>query len=507
MNELQIELEKIKQEAEDKITRLVLIEKELLDKENKLKLVADDIAKNIGDVIVKDLFLNFFKKPYFLKKEGKNKVLVIVPKFIKDFQVGWLLYEKENYYVYQLDQYSSWLGDVPTELLNEIDFKKEIEATVEQDMIFYELGQKENIKAKLKHHIKDIEDTQARIIKGHEFDIIADMIKNGCIPYKPKPISETDRRKPIVKFELREYQKPAFEKFEQNGAVGLFYPTGSGKSFLAMACIDILKGKKLILAPSLSILEQWTHYIEKNLPEYKDEIELSTYQGYRVKDQEYILTIYDECHRLPANTFSRMAFIKTKYRLGLSASPFREDNRTDYVFALTGFPMGLNWKKYMETVKRSYHPIYVHIVKNNTSKIKKAWNIWNPDKKTIVFTHSIDLGKQLERKFNTTIFKGNSITVPFVYGETKNRLETLKNYNTSILSSVGDMGISISNLERIIEVDFLGGRSEALQRTGRLMHSEKAGRHDMIMTESEFQTQKKKIWTLEEKGFTVKLMS
>jgi hypothetical protein len=71
------------------------------------------------------------------------------------------------------------------------------------------------------------------------------------------------------------------------------------------------------------------------------------------------------------------------------------------------------------------------------------------------------------------------------------------------MSRVGDVGVSVKDLEQIIEVDFLyGSRQQQLQRTGRLMHSEEAERHDIIMTEQEVRDYGKRIWALQEKGFT-----
>lgn len=45
-----------------------------------------------------------------------------------------------------------------------------------------------------------------------------------------------------------------------------------------------------------------------------------------------------------------------------------------------------------------------------------------------------------------------------------------------------------------------------LQRTGRLMHSDEAERHDIIMTEGEMQKFGKRLWALQEKGFTIKVL-
>jgi len=43
----------------------------------------------------------------------KNSVLIAVPKFIENFQVDWLYKDTGSYYIYEVNQYSRWLGDVP----------------------------------------------------------------------------------------------------------------------------------------------------------------------------------------------------------------------------------------------------------------------------------------------------------------------------------------------------------------------------------------------------------
>jgi hypothetical protein len=50
-------------------------------------------------------------------------------------------------------------------------------------------------------------------------------------------------------------------------------------------------------------------------------------------------------------------------------------------------------------------------------------------------------------------------------------------------------------------------KSEADDRLGRLMHSESDDiRHDIIMTEREISSYGKRLWSLQEKGFTVKVV-
>ena len=83
----------------------------------------------------------------------------------------------------------------------------------------------------------------------------------------------------------------------------------------------------------------------------------------------------------------------------------------------------------------------------------------------------------------------------------------MRDNQVCVVSRVADEGVSIDNLQRLIEVDFLyGSRAQSTQRTGRLMHSAKAEQHDIIMTHKEFESYGKRIWVLQEKGFHVKVI-
>lgn len=498
INEIRTELEQLQKETKSKLEKLKFMEKEMLEHDKSIKRVADSIDPKIEKLVEKENFIQFFKKPYAILPQGKNKILVAVPKFIKNFQPGWLFKETETYYLYQLDQYSAWLGDVPNELLKEINFEKEFEANIIDDRIYFSPEEKERIKKKLGKHINDLTDNSARIMKGHEFTIIADMVEAGNLPFKPSKVIAEDKRVGSGDIKLRPYQVPAYEKFLETGAIGLFHPTGSGKSFITLHAFNQIKGPKLVVVPSRSLVEQWAYLIETHLPDYKNEIEISTYQGFRNTDKKYSLVAYDECQRLPANSFSKLALIDTKYRIGLSASPHREDGRESYIFALTGYPVGLNWQEYMKTTGWKYHPINVHVTNTEHNKILKAIKLVDLKRKTMVFCDRIELGKTLATKLG----------VPFIYGDSKNRLETMQNNQVCVVSRVMDLGISVKDLKHVVEVDFLfGSRQQELQRTGRLMHSlEKDTRHDIIMTQNELDSYGKRLWSLQEKGFKIKVL-
>ena len=491
------QLEELQEDISQKLLLVKSIDKDLKQQEKNIEYASEVISNKLGNNVESGRFLNFFKKPYVTTSNGKNSILVFVPKFIKGFQVGWLNREDETYYVYELNQYSSWLGDVPKDLLELIDFKKEIDGYVDGDRIKFNVNHRDIVKKKFGRILTDFTEDSARITRGNSFDVIAGMIDNGCLPFRPRQVIQSDLRESNL-IKLRDYQKLAYKKFLQTGAVGVFYPTGAGKSFIAMHCIETIKGRKALIVPTRTLADQWQYYIETYIPNFKNEITISTYQGFKDFDGDYALMIFDEAQRLPANTFSRLSVVSTKYRLGLSASPHREDKRESYIFALTGFPIGLNWQEYMTKTKKSYFPVDVISVKYQSQKIKKVEELLQ-NKKTIIFCDSINLGKQIS----------NKLKIPHVYGETNNRVQIIKDNLVTVVSRVGDLGISIDDLERIIEVDFLfGSRQQELQRLGRLMHSNKKDLlHYIIMTEQELQQHSKRLWALREKGFHVRISS
>jgi len=181
-----------------------------------------------------------------------------------------------------------------------------------------------------------------------------------------------------------------------------------------------------------------------------------------------------------------------------SASPYREDGRHSYIFALTGFPIGLNWQDLMKLLGKKYHDINVYIFDTMEQKIRFATNLVAKDTKTLLFVDKIEIGERL----------ANILGVPFIHGATKNRIEIAKESKVFIASRVMELGISIKDLEHIIEVDFLfGSKREEIQRTGRLFHSKskETKKHDILMTREEFEAYGKRLHGLVEKGFKINL--
>jgi DNA excision repair protein ERCC-3 len=184
--------------------------------------------------------------------------------------------------------------------------------------------------------------------------------------------------------------------------------------------------------------------------------------------------------------------------MGLSATPYREDQRNELIFALTGYPIGLDWKWLMNAGIVKKPKVRVIIAANESGKITALDTLLkdNNRSKTLIFCDSIATGKRLATRYN----------LKFIYGNSKNRLITATNENTFIISRVGDEGISLDNLERVIEFAFLfGSRRQELQRLGRLFHSSFQGEHIILMTKEELILYKKRLLSIYEKGIDVKI--
>jgi DNA excision repair protein ERCC-3 len=337
------------------------------------------------------------------------------------------------------------------------------------------------------------------------FSLILELLHDGILPFSPRPVEEDDRRPLNVRFTPREYQVEAFKRFMELGAVGLFWAPGVGKTYLACMVMAAIKGRKLIIVPTATLREQWQEAIRSltYLPE--GEYEVQTYQ-YAVRyydkySQGLSLVIYDECQSLPANTFSRLAAIKAKYRLGLSATPFREDGRVDLIFALTGFPLGLSWDTFFQLGLIRKPIIKLYVTGSMKEKLELVMKLAREAKgKTLIYSDSLDLGHRLAEELG----------LEFVHGDTpaKRRLELLKAEKV-VVSRVADEGLDLTKIQAIIEADFLmGSRRQELQRVGRLLHSHlKAGtRHYIVMTDEELALYGKRLYGLYSKGFDVEVI-
>ena len=470
---------------------------------NKRRTEYQDKLKNISEQLQftqfeEKSFTKFLSEPYAILPTGKTEEwFVVIPKFIK-MNLGWLDFSTHTYNIFKINKFANWLGEIPEEIQKKFKFKPKLPLKVFDGMVLTGEQHQEETWGRYSGFLTRREGKdKLRIKKGQEFKLIAKLIDDGILPFIPKPLEESDSRTPNVKFKLRDYQNDAWNKFKETGAVGIYWSFSAGKTFFGMYASASIKGKKLIIVPTRTLVEQW----KRRLSEYtyiSEEIEIVTYRAFdKVKNKKYALVIYDECHHLPANMFSKLGTLNTKYRIGLSGTPYREDGRTDYIFALTGFPIGLSWDNLIELGIIEEPDIKLYIFKHWRDKENKLKELLSVQKKTIVFCDSVRTGNKLSKE----------LEIPFVYGSTTKRIEIIEESDITIVSRVGDEGLSIPNIERVIEFDFLfGSRRQEGQRMGRLFHGKEKGEHIILMTEIEYEKYSKRLYSIYEKGFRIEII-
>lgn len=150
----------------------------------------------------------------------------------------------------------------------------------------------------------------------------------------------------------RPHQAAAFAAWQQNLCRGVVVlPTGSGKSFLAFMAIAHIQRSTLIVVPTIDLLNQWAVQLEEVFAQkigiigggMKEicGITVITYDSALIMMEfignQFGLLIYDECHHLPGERNKLSATMcLAPYRLGLTATPERNDDGEQLLYTLLG---------------------------------------------------------------------------------------------------------------------------------------------------------------------------
>ena len=186
-----------------------------------------------------------------------------------------------------------------------------------------------------------------------------------------------------------DYQTAIIEKFLAAGSGLLCVPCGNGKTFMAINIAVRLGRRFLIVVDKEFLMNQWRGEIERFAPQLrvgilqagKAEVAATDYdcticmiQTLCSRDypegffDDYGFTIFDECHHLGAARFSRaLQKIQTRYLLGLSATPVREDGMTKVFEAFLGLPV------YWEKVREADPTVTVRAVHYDESDTDGTW--------------------------------------------------------------------------------------------------------------------------------------
>ncbi|WP_135363241.1 DEAD/DEAH box helicase [Halosimplex halophilum] len=357
-----------------------------------------------------------------------------------------------------------------------------------------------------------ISDTESWVAEEATAEVKRILYEAGYPVQDERDLESGDPLDLTLNLDLREYQHDWVSRFMETKSGVLVGPPGSGKTVAAMGIVERVAGETLILVPSRELVRQWrdellahTTLDESQVGEYhggkKDirPVTVATYQTagmdrhrHLFDSREWGLIVYDEVQHVPSDVYRRSANLQTRHRLGLSASPVREDDLQEEIFTLIGPPIGTDWDALFDegfvaepTVEIRYVPWtdddhrneYVgsegherrQIAASNPAKVEETRRILreHPEQKALVFVDYLDQGRELAA----------ALDAPFISGDTPHHERARKfeqfregSLDTLVVSRVGDEGIDLPDASLAIVASGLGGsRRQGTQRAGRTM--------------------------------------
>ncbi|MFO7177285.1 MAG: DEAD/DEAH box helicase family protein [Pseudomonadota bacterium] len=184
------------------------------------------------------------------------------------------------------------------------------------------------------------------------FDIVR-LLHRSNVPYTDaaRAYAELEARL-AVRREPRPFQTEALAAWRGAGGRGVVVlPTGAGKSHLAVLAIEDRRRATLVVAPTLDLVRQWYDLLRTSFAtdvgivgggsHVVREITVTTYDSAYLHMQHlgarFGLVVFDECHHLPGETYRLAAELcLAPFRLGLSATPERQDGRDALLERLVG---------------------------------------------------------------------------------------------------------------------------------------------------------------------------
>mmetsp|Transcript_10801 Transcript_10801/g.16259 ORF Transcript_10801/g.16259 Transcript_10801/m.16259 type:complete len:444 (+) Transcript_10801:1-1332(+) len=219
----------------------------------------------------------------------------------------------------------------------------------------------------------------------------------------------------------------------------------------------------------------------------------------QMTSREWGLLVLDEVHVTPANTFRKCtSIIRSKCKLGLTATLLREDDKIDDLFYLIGPKLyEANWldlqkNGYLALVQcmevwcemnNDFYRYYLYMQETN-KKAAVLLSDFNPNKfrcmQYLIHVHEKRGDKVLVFSDNIPLLKhcAKTLVKPFIYGKTGNqeRKYWLHNFNHTsstnclFISSVGDTSLDLPDVNVVIQISsHYGSRRQEAQRLGRIL--------------------------------------
>lgn len=309
--------------------------------------------------------------------------------------------------------------------------------------------------------------------------------------------------------ELRDYQKEAVKEIieKEGGIVSL--PTGSGKTLIAMKVINRLSLPTIVLVHRKELLYQWQEKMKEVLgieaglvgdgmwkPRNVTVAMVQSLHSKGIPNIDFDVMVGDEVHKVPADTvFDVSTNISASFRVGLSATPFRNDNKDMKIEAAVGdFAIKIGAERlieegYLAEPKFEYlepdgmyhfrswpeaeEKYIVHNTERNRLIAEKTEELIEEGHKILVDVHRINHGRMLEEMIDKGVF---------VCGEdsTERRKELLNEFKEGerrcLISTLLEEGVDLPSMSSIILAG--GGKSniQTIQTIGRALRPKNGGK-------------------------------
>ncbi|MFB6218773.1 MAG: DEAD/DEAH box helicase [Halobacteriaceae archaeon] len=394
----------------------------------------------------------------------------------------------------------------------------------------------------------DISETESWVAEAETAAVKRTLYEAGYPVVDERDLETGDPLDVELAVELRDYQREWVEAFVERQAGVLVGPPGSGKTVAAMGAIAAVGGETLVLVPSRELAGQWRAALLEQTSLQADEVgeyhggektiapvTVATYQTAGMDrhhdlfdSRAWGLIVYDEVHHVPADVFRRSTTLQSKHRLGLSATPVREDDREADIYTLIGPPIGTDWDALFEagfvqeprveirlvgwaseTARNEYAAAEGRerdrVAATNPAKVAEVERLRaaHADRAALVFVDYLDQGEAI----------ADALDAPFVSGQTPHheRERLFAGFRsgdspTLVVSRVGDEGIDLPDAEVAIVASGLGGsRRQGAQRAGRTMRPAGSATMYVLATQGtrEEEFARRQVRHLREKGIRV----
>ncbi|NDP22897.1 MAG: DEAD/DEAH box helicase family protein [Paludibacter sp.] len=320
--------------------------------------------------------------------------------------------------------------------------------------------------------------------------------------------------------QLREHQQDVIEIIAKKDFGVIVAPPGSGKTIVGLKIISDKGQPALIIVHRKQLVEQWIERIETFLGIPKNEIgkigqgkskigkkiTIATIQSLskevnKLDSTDFINSfgtiIVDECHHIPAKTYSdTIAKLQTYYLYGLTATPFRKYNDGKIIFFHLGEviveikPTDILSNKQAKIIIRNTEldipfnsktdqfetlsKVLIHDSARNKLILEDIYKELQSGKKVVVITerkeHIETLNQYLKQAYETITLSGDD-------SESSRNLKwkTLKEGNYQILITTGQYfgeGSDLQNANSLFLVYPFAFEGKLIQYIGRVQRSE-----------------------------------